>query len=195
VRQFVLTGSFAEPYVQLVDNSLAFSSYRNPDIPAVDDFSLLQVPALPRKAIDGLRHADPDTLAVIEQYRIDPGILVKTRRTAPADRRRPLARPRAASGSRCHPDRRSPPPHRRRPSRRRRRHHRPLLMRPPPLEHHPARNDARVPGGFSLQGRLAREMRAPLRDPSRTGYPPCKRNRPQSSAGGHAERGSRGSSW
>ena len=83
-QQFVFTGG-RQLYANIVDNSIAFSDYRNPLVTGRDDLSVLHVPAVPREAVERLRHADVRKLAVIEQYRIDAGGLLMRMRPTPSN--------------------------------------------------------------------------------------------------------------
>ena len=70
-QQFVVTGSRGAPRLFLVDNSIAFGSFRNPDLKDGPwDWSNLHVPRLRRASVDrarALTDADLDRLAVAEQ--------------------------------------------------------------------------------------------------------------------------------
>jgi hypothetical protein len=84
-RQFVLRGGQQTLWLYEVDNSVAFGTHTNPEVE--QDWSQLLVPALPRASIERLKRADPDDLAVIEQYENVAGLLRVTRRTAPGPER------------------------------------------------------------------------------------------------------------
>ena len=56
-RNFVLARAGKSPVVYSIDNSLAFAMAPNPRIPAFNDWSKLQVPALPRSVVERLRAA------------------------------------------------------------------------------------------------------------------------------------------
>jgi hypothetical protein len=84
-RQFVLRGGPRTPWLYEVDNSVAFGTHTNPEVE--QDWSQILVPALPRASIERLKRADPDDLAVIEQYENVAGLLRVTRRTAPGPER------------------------------------------------------------------------------------------------------------
>lgn len=80
--QFVVTGSASAPRVHLVDNTIAFSSYRNPSIPSDESWASLRVPALSAESVQRLARVAPhdfDSLAVVEQYENRNGVLVHTR--------------------------------------------------------------------------------------------------------------------
>jgi hypothetical protein len=84
--QFVISGGRARPRVHLVDNTIAFSGYKNPSIAPKWDWSRLQVPALSRESVARLAvlsKADVRRLAVVEQYAIVEGQLVPTRPLPP----------------------------------------------------------------------------------------------------------------
>lgn len=83
-KQFVLTGGDAEPRVYLVDNTIAFSEFRNPSVPEKWDWSRLRVPALPRDSVRRLSRLTPErlgSLRVIQQFEARRGQLVPVRRT------------------------------------------------------------------------------------------------------------------
>jgi hypothetical protein len=87
--QFVVAGDRSHPRVYLVDNTIAFSGYKNPSIPQKWDFSQLKVPALPHESVArmaALTEADLRRLAVVEQYEITAGQLVPTEPIPPAAR-------------------------------------------------------------------------------------------------------------
>jgi hypothetical protein len=89
-NQFVVTGGAVRPFVYMVDNSTAFTSFRNPTIKPRADWSEIIVPALRRAVIERLRALDSshlDTLAVVDQYEVRDGILVPTRRTPATSQR------------------------------------------------------------------------------------------------------------
>ena len=93
--QFVVTGDRKQPRVHVVDNTIAFSDYRNPKLDADQDWSILHVPALSAESVErlrALRFQDVLKLGVIERYDNRDGQLVRT--SLPA---RPAAR---ASGIR-----------------------------------------------------------------------------------------------
>lgn len=80
--QFVVTGTRAAPSVHLVDNTIAFSHYRNPSLGERWDWSRLHVPAVRRATVERLRAltpADLDRLLVIEQHALEDGLLVPER--------------------------------------------------------------------------------------------------------------------
>lgn len=63
-RNFVLARAGNEStVVYSIDNSLSFTMAPNPRVPAVNDWSKLQVPALPRSVIERLRAAAEESLA------------------------------------------------------------------------------------------------------------------------------------
>jgi hypothetical protein len=77
--QFVVTGTAAAPALRLVDNTIAFTPYRNPSLGEAWRWSRLQVPALRADAIARLRTlrpADLDRLLVVEQHALRDGMLV-----------------------------------------------------------------------------------------------------------------------
>jgi hypothetical protein len=77
--QFVLTGAERAPRVHLIDNTIAFSAYRNPSIVAEESWSRLRVPALPEALLARLARLgarDFAALAVIEQLENRGGMLV-----------------------------------------------------------------------------------------------------------------------
>jgi hypothetical protein len=77
INQFVITGDAERPHLYIVDNSLAFDRYQNPDLP--ERWSELIVPALPLKSLLRLRLAAQNgfsQLAVVEQYRASNGRLI-----------------------------------------------------------------------------------------------------------------------
>jgi len=74
--QFLLT----EPpiHVYSVDNSIAFESIKNPLLLVRDDWSRLEVPAIPRDVAEGLTQLEPDALRAlhtIERYELGSGVL------------------------------------------------------------------------------------------------------------------------
>jgi hypothetical protein len=78
--QFVTTGDSSEPRVHLVDNTIAFSDFRNPSVPPEWDWSKLKVPALPRRSVERLAaidRRDLERLHAIEQYANQAGRLVR----------------------------------------------------------------------------------------------------------------------
>lgn len=84
--QFVLTRGVGGPRVYLVDNSIAFSTYRNPAIGHDWDWSVLHVRALARSSVERLAAlTEPDVLRlrVIEQYVERDGMLVPAAATEP----------------------------------------------------------------------------------------------------------------
>jgi hypothetical protein len=73
--QFVLAG--ASPRLYSVDNSLSFGSFRNPNV--YEDWSRLLVPSIREASWRRLRELTPaqlSALTVIEQYRVQDGVLV-----------------------------------------------------------------------------------------------------------------------
>ncbi len=84
-RQFVLRGGARAPWLYIVDNSLSFGAYKNPDVE--EDWSRILVPALSPASIERLSRADLDDLAVIEQYENAAGLLRVVRRAAPGAER------------------------------------------------------------------------------------------------------------
>jgi hypothetical protein len=75
-KQFLLT---KQARVFSVDNSIAFESVKNPMLLFRDDWSKIQVPAVPKSVIERLRRVNDDQLAklaVIEQYTKREGQLV-----------------------------------------------------------------------------------------------------------------------
>jgi hypothetical protein len=87
--QFVVAGDRAHPRVYLVDNTIAFSGYKNPSIPPEWNWSRLRVPAVPGDSVArlaSLGKADVRRLAVVEQYRVDSGQLVPTDPLAPTSK-------------------------------------------------------------------------------------------------------------
>lgn len=77
--QFVVTGTREAPAVHLVDNTIAFSRYRNPGLGEEWDWSRLQVPAVRKATTDRmakLTPADLDRLLVFEQHALRGGLLV-----------------------------------------------------------------------------------------------------------------------
>jgi hypothetical protein len=87
--QFVVTGDRKQPRVHVVDNTIAFSDFRNPKLERAEDWSILHVPALSAESLArlrALRFHDLLKLAVIERYENRGGRLVHTdlpRRFAP----------------------------------------------------------------------------------------------------------------
>jgi hypothetical protein len=72
--QFVFVGDQTAPRVYLVDNTIAFSKFRNPSLPPDQDWSNVHVPALRSASIRrlrSLRFEDIAELAVVEQYKRD----------------------------------------------------------------------------------------------------------------------------
>jgi len=89
--QFVVTGDRKQPRVHVVDNTIAFSDFRNPKLDADEDWSILHVPALSAESLArlrALRFQDVLKLAVIERYENRHGQLVRA--SLPE---RPVARP------------------------------------------------------------------------------------------------------
>ena len=68
----------------MVDNSLAFGSFRNPEL--VEDWSRLFVPAYPRRTLARLRELterELSALSVVEQYTLAGGRLLHAEVAAP----------------------------------------------------------------------------------------------------------------
>jgi hypothetical protein len=79
--QFVVTGDQKQPRVHVVDNTIAFSDYRNPKLDAEEDWSILHVPALSAESVLRLRRLhfqDVLRLGVIERFDNREGQLVRT---------------------------------------------------------------------------------------------------------------------
>jgi hypothetical protein len=86
--QFVVTGTREAPAVHLVDNTIAFSHYRNPGLSEEWDWSRLQVPAVRKTTTDRmakLTAADLDRLLVFEQHAVRGGLLVPEPQSAAPD--------------------------------------------------------------------------------------------------------------
>ncbi len=83
--QFVVTGTADQPAVHLVDNTIAFSHYRNPGLGEDWDWSKLKVPAIRKATVDRLaqlKSEDLDRLLVVEQHALAGGMLVREEPTA-----------------------------------------------------------------------------------------------------------------
>lgn len=88
-EQFVLTAGSAGPRLHLVDNSVAFSLFRNPTLGPEWDWSKLRVRAVPRASAERLATLDEDdvmSLVVVEQYERSGGLLIHTRSGTPGHR-------------------------------------------------------------------------------------------------------------
>ena len=79
-KQFVLSQSGNHLRLFLVDNTIAFSEFRNPSIDHEWDWSVLHVNAVPMrtvKRLEALRKKDVMALTVIEEYTSHDGVLVQ----------------------------------------------------------------------------------------------------------------------
>lgn len=86
-KQFVFTRVRRSLHAWDVDNSIAFSLYRNPRLTPQLDWSILHVPAVPKNSIERLRKLSLDDvreLLVIEQLELQNGMLVRGVRSTPA---------------------------------------------------------------------------------------------------------------
>jgi hypothetical protein len=84
--QFVFVGNQAAPRVYLVDNTIAFSKFRNPSLPRDQDWSNVHVPALRSASVRrlrSLRFEDIAELAVVEQYKRGDDCSSRVRRWSP----------------------------------------------------------------------------------------------------------------
>jgi hypothetical protein len=88
-KQFLFTRHFGALRVYLVDNSLAFSAFRNPSVEHDQDWSNILVPSLSAESIErlrGLTRAALAELLVAEQYQVSAGRLLNVAPDAPGGR-------------------------------------------------------------------------------------------------------------
>ncbi len=77
-QQFLLSGGPGRLHLYSVDNSMSFDSRTNPELSPAEDWSRIQVPALPEEAIERLRQLqrrDIDALRALEWFELRDGML------------------------------------------------------------------------------------------------------------------------